>query len=289
MSSVKCPVCTIACTKSFEKPPATYYSCDNCHSMFLWPMPSVQAMKDFAEHEYRVGAYSDYLKAKPLKVLTFENRVKQFKHLLTNMGNQKLRHLDVGCSAGFMIEVGIKHGFDSYGVEFSKEAISKADVQTQSRIINSDVNQLSDSKESKFDLVTCFDIVEHVQDPFIFLASLKRLLNPGGLLVLTTPDPEHSLAKIMGTKWPMLQPMQHTIIFSKSGLKSVLDQTGFEELVSSPAYKVLTLGYLTGQLKELNPLISNLMSLSSKIIPKNIIEKTLKLNISEFMSVSRAN
>lgn len=251
-------------------------------------MPTVGAMKQYAEEQYKDGAYTSYIKGKALKIHTFKQRLASISHFLPEHKNKKIQHLDVGCSAGFMIEVGLTLGFNSFGVEFSSEAISHASPQIREKIRHIDINELAREKQSKFDLITGFDIVEHIQDPSSFLKSLSQLLNPGGLLVLTTPDPEHFLAKTMGTRWPMFQPMQHTILFSKRGLKSNLENANFEQIFSGPAFKLLTLEYLADQLKVLNPLISKIMNWLSKVIPKKFYTRPMKLNISEYISVSRA-
>lgn len=287
MTKAMCPVCHSHCEKSFSKPPGVYYSCDKCQSMFLWPMPTVEQMQQYANDQYRDGHYADYVKAKDLKTYTFQGRITEILKYLSPNSATKLRHLDVGCSVGFMIEVALQNGFDSFGVEFSQEAIAKASPDIQKRIMKADVNQLSASDDEKFDLITCFDIVEHVQEANHFLSSLRKLLRPGGVLVLTTPDPEHRLARIMGRRWPMLQPLQHSILFSKKGLSSVLKETGFHELASVPAYKVLSFDYLSGQLKDLNPVLSKVMTMVSRAIPRSLSKKPIRINISEFMSISR--
>ena len=245
-------------------------------------MPTVKEMMDYANNHYSEGVYLDYVRAKDLKVRTFEDRIKQVKPYLKS---KPVKHLDIGCAAGFMIEVGLSHGFDSYGVEFSSEAISYAKDSIKSRITHGDVNKLDEN--NKFDLITCFDIIEHVQNPADFLKSLKRLLNPNGILMITTPDTEHFIAKIMGKSWSMLQPKQHTYLFSKKSLENSLNQAGLTNLAQSSAYKVITYDYLAGQLSELNPVISSSMKIFGKMIPKSLREKSIKLNISEFLTVAQ--
>jgi 2-polyprenyl-3-methyl-5-hydroxy-6-metoxy-1,4-benzoquinol methylase len=249
------------------------------------PMPSVAEMQRFADAQYKEGAYGAYIKAKQLKLATFEKRIDSVRELLPQ---GKIRHLDVGCSAGFMIEVGLRNGFDSYGVEFSLEAISFASPDIRARITQGDVNQLNGDRDELFDLITCFDIIEHVQSPRDFLHSLKKLLKPNGLLVVTTPDTKHFVAKLMGRSWPMLQPFQHTILFSRTSLNQTLAVSGFQEIKSTSAFKILTFEYLIGQLQQTSPLLAKLSALVNTIVPKSWSKKPLALNISEFMSISRA-
>lgn len=278
----KCPVCSKEATKSFQKETATYYRCGDCETVFQFPMPSPKEMQDFANSLYKDGAYADYVKAKPMKVHTFRQRLESVKPHLAGRG--RIRHLDVGCSAGFMIEVGLEAGFDSFGVEFSSQAVSYALPEVQKRITLADVNQLEAGEG--YDLITCFDIIEHLRVPADFLKTLKRLLKPGGLLVLTTPDVSHPLAKVMGSRWPMLQPFQHTILFSKSSLNRVLSQVGLQTVSEGPAFKVLSFHYLAGQLQDLNPVISKVMKATESLIPGKLAKEPIRLNISEFMTIA---
>jgi 2-polyprenyl-3-methyl-5-hydroxy-6-metoxy-1,4-benzoquinol methylase len=285
-----CPVCQASDAQTFpvvfKRHPCQYLQCPSCHTMFQSPMPTVAEMMAYADMEYSDGAYKAYVQARPMKIATFKNRLSTVADRLSPIAKGRPRHLDVGCSAGFMIEVGLDAGFDSYGVEFSKEAIKLADPKIQNRITPSDVNQLINEGTEKFDLITCFDIVEHVQNPLEFLRSLRQLLNPEGRLLLTTPDVEHLIAKAMGSRWPMLQPKQHTILFSKKSLEKVLMEAGFNHVLHYPAKKTISYRYMTGQLAELNPLLSGAMKALGWIIPNALKNKPLMINISEFMTLA---
>lgn len=283
MKKIECPLCKSNSSLFKNDKNTDYYRCSNCKTLFLSPMPTVSEMMEYADDHYSQGVYLEYVKARDLKIRTFEDRIAQVKKYLKP--NKVIRHLDIGCAAGFMIEVGLLNGFDSYGVEFSAEAISYAKDPIKNRITQGDVNNLD--VNNKFDIITCFDIIEHVQNPAEFLKSLKRVLSPNGILMITTPDTEHFIAKIMGKSWSMLQPKQHTYLFSKKSLENSLTQAGLTNLAQSSAYKVITYDYIAGQLSELNPMISSSMKLFGKVIPKSLREKSIKLNISEFLTVAQ--
>ena len=120
----------------------------------------------------------------------------------------------MGCACGFFIEAALKHGFDAYGIEFSKEAVAIAREEIRSRITVGDVNLRREREEDRFDAVVAFEIIEHTQNPIKFLEEIRQILRPGGWLMLATPDTGHFLRYLMGCRWPMLQPMQHTYLFT---------------------------------------------------------------------------
>ena len=111
----------------------------------------------------------------------------------------------------------LEAGFDPAGIELSPVAIDLAQPNVQERITCGDVNTMLTTDARQFDVVTAFDIIEHTFDPAAFLDDVGRVLAPGGLLVMSTPDTGHWLRTVMRSRWPMLQPDQHTFLFSRSG------------------------------------------------------------------------
>lgn len=248
-------------------------------------MISLREMLDYAEREYSDGGlYKEYVDAKALKYATFERRIKKIASLTTGK-----KILDVGCGCGYFIDVALKEGFDAYGVEFSSVAISYAEPQTRERIFQGDVNQLDASHQGTYDVITAFDILEHTLKPIEFLDHLRQFLVPNGLLVIATPNTHHFLRAIMRTRWPMLQPYQHTYLFSARSLVLALEKAGYHVIQVMPARKVLTPEYLAEQLRSLNPTISRLYNTVSPIIPKRLQNMPIELNIGESMAFARCS
>ncbi len=97
--------------------------------------------------------------------------------------------LDVGCGAGLLCEPLARLGAKVTGIDASSEviAVAKAHAAAQGLEIDyrsGDVQAL----EGRFDLITAMEVIEHVADPAVFLADLSQRLNPGGLLILSTPN-----------------------------------------------------------------------------------------------------
>src|SRR5258706_14383421 len=143
-----------------------YFRCAQCGSMQLHPTPSLEQMRTYAESHYKNGVYTEYTRARPLKLATFRTRIELIKK---HKPSGKL--LDLGCACGFMIEAALDAGYDAWGVEFSREAIGAADPRIRDRIHQGDINQLDHETLGKADIITAFDIRQHTQDP---LASLRH-------------------------------------------------------------------------------------------------------------------
>ena len=261
-----------------HKPPADYYICREIGLIFQRMRPSTVEMAEHADAEYTSGLYRDYVAAAPLKYETFKRRVE----LIGQYANGG-RLLDVGCSSGFFMEVALRHGFDAYGIEFSRQAVALAKEEIRGRITHGDVNSLRDRGEQRFDVIVGFDIIEHTQDPFRFLGEAREMLSPQGWLVLSTPDTGHFLRYAMGSRWPMLQPWQHTYLFSKKAMRKTLEMAGYENIQIQNAHKTLTLEYLMGQIRVYNPWLAKTYRAFSLLLPRAIRAKPFSVNIGEML------
>lgn len=96
--------------------------------------------------------------------------------------------LDAGCGVGYGTEELAKRSFFALGIDLSKRVIDKAmrRRKTNLRFILADCRYLPLRNES-FDLITSFEVIEHLVDPDLFLKEVKRVLKENGKLILSTP------------------------------------------------------------------------------------------------------
>jgi len=237
-------------------------------------------MLSYADTEYEEGLYRDYVEAREMKLEHFRHRLKR---LLPRV--QRGRLLDIGCSCGYFMQVAAESGFEVEGLEFSRAAIAAADPSVRSRISCSSVDAF-DSNRS-YDLITAFDLIEHVPRPKDFLKKIRRLLAPGGCLVMTTPDAGHFLRRVMASSWPMLQPMQHLTIFSRQAMRLALEEAGFGDVSFERATKTVSYHYLTEQLRTLTPALHKGMRAVGQCLPTSTLRKYRHINIGEFMVLAK--
>jgi 2-polyprenyl-3-methyl-5-hydroxy-6-metoxy-1,4-benzoquinol methylase len=273
-------ICGRATDYYCDKDKARYQICRDCGLVFQHPLPSRNSMVAWADREYASGAYRDYVESRPMKIRHFEDR-------LAALGDRVKpgRLLDVGCSCGYFLEVAASRGFDVRGVEFSSNAIAAARPDIRSRIFEGSLETLPD--DGVFDVVSAFDIIEHVPDPRAFLRACARRLKPGGLLLISTPDTGHALRYFMRSRWPVLQPMQHLFLFSRRALSQALQAEGFDRVEVRTCYKTLSAEYLIQQIKSLNPMLSAMLDTLSKAVPASALRRYRRFNIGEMLAVGR--
>jgi 2-polyprenyl-3-methyl-5-hydroxy-6-metoxy-1,4-benzoquinol methylase len=104
------------------------------------------------------------------------------------------------------------------------------------------------------------DVLEHVFCPRTFLAEARRLLTPGGLLLIETPNMDGWTPRLLGSRHPRFRPPEHLTYFTPPTIRRLLEQTGFRiEQLQHSAQKALTLEYVLGLTGATNPLVTGLV------------------------------
>jgi len=81
--------------------------------------------------------------------------------------------------------------------------------------------------ETSFDLITLWDVIEHLREPWYDLRSLQRVLKPGGRLLVSTMNTRSLRARIQGPRWENYSNPTHTFFFNRHSLGSMIARTGF--------------------------------------------------------------
>ena len=213
-----------------------------------------------------------------------DGRVKTFQRNLKNISRYKRGGalLDVGCSMGVFLAEAKKAGWDAMGVEPSAWC-----VQQGRRLLNIDARQGTDddlkSLGREFDVVTLWDVLEHVDDPLKTLKNCKDVLADDGILVFSTVDIGSVYAKFLGKKWPWLMKM-HIYYFNRKSIRKYLDKAGLE-LLEIRVYKhTVSLNYLLYKLNSINKPLYHLAKFLKEIVflGKNIY---LTIGLGDFMEV----
>jgi 2-polyprenyl-3-methyl-5-hydroxy-6-metoxy-1,4-benzoquinol methylase len=216
--------------------------------------------------------------ASELKTRTFERQLAKIERIVRG---KKL--LDIGYSCGAFIETALSHNFDAYGIDFSNNAFSLAQPRIRGRITYGDVNLQWAKMDKNYDVITGFNVIEYIKTPTQFLQETWRMLTPGGVLVLTMRDARHWLHHYIRSRWPMLQPVQHTISFSKREVNDLLAKAGFCNIRTEGTKRVLSIKYLFSRVKEENRVLILLYGVINRLLPAYFRKKTFAINIGEFI------
>lgn len=152
------------------------------------------------------------------------------------------RALEVGCSSGFFLEELLERGFqDVAGCEPSLEAKAMAPDPVRNRIRTGFFADLA-FPDAAFDLVCCFQTLDHLSDPLAMLGTCRRKLKPGGLLYIIVHDVDSLQARLFGDRSPIID-VEHVYLFNRRTLALAVEQAGFRALETFPIRNSYPLEY----------------------------------------------
>jgi len=136
--------------------------------------------------------------------------------------------LDVGAGNGYFIALAVgEFALRAKGIEISEREIQFAKDVLGIQLINENITQ----HVMQYDVVTCFNVIEHVVNPKLFLSALVQRVNPGGMLVITTPNPACIHVRVKGLRrWNMIDPPHHINLFTRKSLTALIQSNNLEEL-----------------------------------------------------------
>lgn len=239
------------CTSSAYGVHPPIVRCNRCGLVYAnprWDSSLVNA-------SYSVVQDPTYVEEREGRVLTFSRNLAPFEKLVAASASRRL--LDVGCHIGVMVELAQEHGWDAWGVEPSTWASEQARARGL-RVVTGTLDS-ADVPPDYFDVVTLWDVVEHLTDPAAELRNVHRILKPGGVFAIHTIDIESLFARLMGARWPWLMEM-HLYYFSPRTLGKMLEQNGFQVIRSSAQGRFLRLGYFITRIEPYNKTIYRMLN-----------------------------
>jgi len=255
-----CPVCAsheIRDVEALRLSRAIFARCRSCGLLFQIErtLPDDEAsLYSAAYFELRAnGSPPDVVHA--LRRRTFHAYLRKVERFV-----RKGTIVDVGCGEGYLLEAARDRGWPQrHGVDVSMAAIDRsAAFGTVHRGALSDAGIPAGS----VDAVTCFDAFEHLWDPSAEAAAITRVLKPGGVACIVTPNAGGPLARLMGRSWFQLKPGEHVRLYSRAALARVLTDAGLSAPTFVRCGKFSTLAYATGILQTTNPGLAHVLRAS---------------------------
>lgn len=136
--------------------------------------------------------------------------------------------MDVGAGNGAYLLSVRSAGWEIVGVEPDPAAAAVA-RRTGLDVREGSIHSLQ-SGDGTFDVITMNHVIEHVHEPRKVLSEAFRLLRPGGILYLETPNIESYGHRRFGRHWRGLEPPRHLVLFNWNSLEALLSEVGFAQI-----------------------------------------------------------
>jgi 2-polyprenyl-3-methyl-5-hydroxy-6-metoxy-1,4-benzoquinol methylase len=217
---IACPVCDgKAFTSLFTKDEEPFVECQQCSLTMINPRPRYANILKGYTREYSQG----YINKKDKKIRRAKRRVRKMKKILPEG-----RWLDIGCSAGFILSVAKSADYETYGIEIDPLGVKHArEILGLDNIFQGTFEE-HHFDDNFFDIITMYDVIEHVQDLNEIINELKRILSKNGVIEIWTPDIGHWRVPKLLIEWEAIKPSEHLYYFNKKTLSMILHKHGLK-------------------------------------------------------------
>ena len=233
--------------------------CQNCGLIYVSPRPDpVELYALYGESYFRndesgVVGYTNYLRDEANIRKSFTRRLKRLERFV-----QPGRLLDVGCATGFFLSEAHSRGWQVQGLDISSFAVQYTRDRFGFAVQSGSLLEMEYPRNS-YDLVTLWDVIEHVPDPKEYVMRIAELLKPGGLFVLATPDINSIPAHLTGKRWVGYKlSEEHVYYFAPQTLKRLINDAGMEVIDQYHVGKYVTVSLFLNRLSMYSPLLARL-------------------------------
>ena len=208
----------------FEKATISVFKCYDCMAVYLGGYKT-----DFDGDLYEYyRQYQGVRREVLFSPLTVKSYLRVLELFTRHTSGKSI--LDVGCGKGDFVDAGLRAGWDIHGIEPAQPAVEIA------QSLGLPVARLDffsdDICRASYDIVTMFEVLEHVSNPISFLRRAADVVRPGGLVYLTTPNFASLDRRILGADWPVIH-REHLNYFTPQILISaILERTDLTVLHS---------------------------------------------------------
>ena len=213
-------------------------ACQNCALVFVSPMPNESEVLE---------AYTENLEE--IHSSENKNRIKSFKRVFRWLKtkefylNNEINYIaDIGCASGAFLVCAENEGLRVIGFEPSKTLSGIAQNEYGLNVINGIFSE-SRFLRNKLDMVTLWDVLEHVAQPNSLITQISSSLKLRGLLLVNIPVLDSVAARLLRNFWPFYLDV-HLLYFKKQTLINYLEINGFRYLRSKSYWQTLSVGYL---------------------------------------------
>lgn len=195
--------------------------CSRCGFVFMGRIPSTEELKNY---------YSRYsYKGERIKQIS-KHTIRSYHRLLDEMEPYRKtnRILDSGCGLGWFLSVAKERGWEVYGTELSSVAVSVC--SEKGILMKEGVLSVSMFEENFFDVITSFEVLEHLNNPHDEMKAISQLLRHGGLFYCTTPNFNSVMRYFLGADYNLIEYPEHLSYYTRATLNRLAAMHGLKNI-----------------------------------------------------------
>jgi 2-polyprenyl-3-methyl-5-hydroxy-6-metoxy-1,4-benzoquinol methylase len=191
--------------------------CNNCLFIFDKRIPTVHQLDKI----YSKYSYSERRQCSPATIISYEVLLDKFQGFRVNS-----RILDVGCGQGDFLRTARKRGWQVYGTEYSQAAV-KLLLEDQINVVQGALTEKT-FINFKFDIITSFEVFEHINNASDEIKLIQNKIRPGGLFYLTTPNFNSILRYLEQVNFKIIAWPEHISFYTPSSLRYLAESNGMQ-------------------------------------------------------------
>jgi SAM-dependent methyltransferase len=209
--------------------------CQSCGLSFVNPRPSSEQVAALYDGRYfdrgglgGVGYDESELDAPAARLLRHRQMQERLRIAIQHSPLQGRRFLEIGSADGELVSLASRAGAVATGVDISAEIVNRARARfPEASFECATVHDIAE-RNLKFDIICCFEVIEHVLSPRLFLRALRELCNPGAIVVISTPNYAHG-AFVGRDRWlGFRRSFEHLYFLTPTTLTALAAISGFE-------------------------------------------------------------
>ena len=233
-NEINCPACNSATySDSFEKNDFNFKECNDCQTLFLSPRPPKKLFDNFYKNSISSNYWAEFFfpsVAEARRELIFKERAYKTLEYFKNKNIDHKSIIDVGAGHGIFLEEWIKISPEDkiYALEPGEKLANicrSKNIETLEKFSEDAIEW-----KNKVDVVTCFEVFEHVHCPLEFILSIKNLAKPGGTILISGLTVDGFDIQYLWKESKSISPPHHLNFLSIKGLESLFQSAGFIDI-----------------------------------------------------------
>lgn len=225
-----CPVCGQAGAREWLRAPDRLHGRQECYVLVRCQVCSLVWLSNAPRLEDMSNHYTDAYHR--LISGSGENSPGRWQDRMETLERLKKSGtlLDLGCSSGGFIGLLRREAWKLYGIEMSADCARRAEQRTGAHVFVGNIPDAPFLPQS-FDVITCFDVLEHLYQPTQIMAKVREWLKPGGIFYVQVPNIDSVEARVFGSYWHGLEIPRHLFHYCPASLKFLGESTGLETVL----------------------------------------------------------
>lgn len=264
LKSYPCPVCSATDSKLLYKIKGfNIVQCKSCTLAYVNPRIQDENLYDIYSSQYFSNAsngYENYELIEDLRMRTFEKWYFEIEPFLKIKSGKAL---DIGCAAGYFLQILEDNSWQVEGIEL-EENMNSIVRSKGFTVYNSPLEYFKTKR--KYQLISLFDVLEHLPKLDIHIQKLNKLLDKDGSIILVTPDLHSKQSKLFRKRWFQFKPLEHIQYFTYQSLKQVFKKNNLSIVYSNTSGQYVNASFIINRLRRYNfPLLAMIFNSFFKI------------------------